>query len=431
MRDRSIWRALVWKELRVWRQLAVMALVMPPMLLGASAGFGKGSAVSLLIRTSAAFTFATLLVMWGAMKAAHEKRSEDFTAAHQPVPPAVQWLVSFAFPLIVASAMGGWYGMWARAADHWEAADLTAITGALIGACVFAIAHFLSELSAKWSAAFVVALGAAAGLSVLLTMSVAEARAIPFSALVIVLAGTVVGSLLFGVLLTRRPRRVRRWAALSVFPVMALLLVWNLGIPRGRHGILNPYADYIVPRIDSADWAAHVCEVHLAASERDTAIEFRNDRTGRTVIRRFETATVPLDFQDDGHALLIQQKPDEDAVRVLLWDAATNAVTAIAVIPAGSRALIHGRFSPLGFADPRGRYLLVALRSMVGEGRDLWLVDLDSEQSTVVRGNALFAFDWAQWSGGRAFLSGEGNPLVIDLKAGTARLFTLPAERKG
>ena len=117
--------------------------------------------------------------------------------------------------------------------------------------------------------------------------------------------------------------------------------------------------------------------------------------------------------------------------RVVIWNTTSGQVSEIMTIPAGNVALVPVRGDPAGFARPDGHYVLLALRSMAGQGRDLWVLDLARKRATIAYPNAGFAFGGVRWRYDYAVLYGEGVPLTVGLPDASAYRIDLVWEAGG
>ena len=160
-------------------------------------------------------------------------------------------------------------------------------------------------------------------------------------------------------------------------------------------------------------------------------LDYVNLRTDKRASHEFPGEVAPLDFFGEDGVYLVHLAPGQDSPRLVVWNTKTGQVNDLMRIPAGDISLVPVRGHPAGFVRPDGRYVLLALRSMAGQGSDLWVLDLVEKRATVAYPNARFAFGGVRWAGDCAVLYGQGVPLSVGLPDASAHRIDLVREAGG
>jgi hypothetical protein len=97
------WKALLWKEFREIRTLAVVLVAVPALALMAASRYEAGSVPRSAFRFGAGCAFLGIVVMWASAKAAMERKGEEFVSAHLALPSG-QVAVLVRTPLAIAAS---------------------------------------------------------------------------------------------------------------------------------------------------------------------------------------------------------------------------------------------------------------------------------------------------------------------------------------
>ncbi|HOS44085.1 MAG TPA: hypothetical protein PK794_10375, partial [Armatimonadota bacterium] len=245
--------------------------------------------------------------------------------------------------------------------------------------------------------------------------------AVPFQ-----IAMTGAALLAFGLLLTR-----------LAFPTRRLLACLLLGAVAGGFPAYNWYEDSriagrrdamdIFTAMESTDGAVWLEKAPGAHETPDLVVLRLTDyRRDTQTIRPFPRPLAPAALLDAGVALLLAQPRGAAAVTLLRWDAAADTVEEICAISAAKGLLASPRvryydpsINPLMHVSPDGAHALLLLPTWAGEGEDLWHVDLAGKRARLVRPAQWVIAETVSWTEDAAILSDNGEPLRVDLRAGT------------
>ena len=428
----EVWSRLLWKEYREGRFVVLLATLAPAVAFPYAAQYPMDSWQRGLIAFPAAAGVHLAIALWAAGRGQGKKHGSEFALSHLPVAPLKQWAVSLQLAGIITAALGAWFGFWVMRAQGWVEPRLI-VDGAIDLSGTYLVCYFIAQILGPWAAILFGAFRVVAG-TLIAPWSLSalyDADAIWLGARMAV--GAVAASLLFTSLSLKRPLAFRQATSL----ILLVVIVFAPVVGRLDMGFLFPKVDrkgssggdYV-----SQDLAVSVRGYRLS-KYADTrllgkdAVRFKyvNRRENRVRQRDFEPQTVLLGGVGENRFYFAQQRSTRENVRILEWNTVDDSVTVKAVVPIKGNVLWSVSFDAV---SPDGRYMLVALGSVSGEGKDLWLVDLGTARSTVVwPGELFFSFEQVAWTRDRAILVDSGTRAwSVDLKAGTVAQFRFPRE---
>lgn len=403
------WKALLWKAFREERILVAILFLLPPLVFLVAHTLPQWRYT---VAPVGIVVFAVAIAALAVYKVPSKDRP-NFSRIHLPLPFVAGWVLQFIAPLVVCLLAGAWFGLWSLFLYD-SLPVLRALAGAIGAGAAFCTSYVLGSATTWW-------LGIVAGVFIGLTVRM-ETYPKEWRFVLYWLAVAVAGALLYDLVGRNWPGRIRRAAAVGVPAILLGIVLIN--------GTVAVSVDYYAPRIDSSDWSRYVTPIKSNGG-RITILEFGNYRTDNTARHEFENIVVPVDFAGHDRVYIAQQRAGEKVIRVLLWNTSSGTVDEVLTIPSGPVALVPVRGFPRGFVRPDERYMLLAVRSQVGQGRDLWVVDLKTRLATIALVNSIFASGNVQWVGDRALLSGFGSPVRIDLTAAVAERINLPLKAGG
>ncbi|MCL5105273.1 MAG: hypothetical protein M1133_14340 [Armatimonadetes bacterium] len=419
MRAAQIYGRLIWKETR-------------ESLLMMSVGFVAPAAVLVMIEKKMfahQWMFVVLLMatvmgtfLWAAEKANAKRSRNDFEDTYLVLPKAADWLTSYAFPALIAFAIGAWLGFVLDAAPGWSQThwshtrQWTMLTSGLCMLSGFLVCYATSR-------AFGFSFGAIVGAVWLIfpttplavpasSQTVGDESPVFAAFMIRAMIGAVVGSLL--VLAASRARSRPRFQVVPLILAAAACCGPHLGVLlaslRGIEGIEPSYINYAILSNSSPDGSLAIGPTGTR-SGMSASLRLANCRDGVSWERSFHQAVQPLGLTDRV-AYLAQQGIGEDHVRIFAWDIATGKVRCRARIRVGKNAILGCQ---PGAVSPDGRFLILCLGATIGQGHDLWALDMANGRHRLLAPNTRSECRQAQWMGNRAILSGNGKAMRVRL----------------
>ncbi|MDO8586025.1 MAG: hypothetical protein Q7T82_03200 [Armatimonadota bacterium] len=456
----QIWKRLLWKELREgWLPLLII-IVAPAVLFSAARAVYEYSPSRTMLNSVAAFGPPLIVAFWAASKSGGRGGAKAFAAAHLPSTPLADWLSAFAAPALVSGFTGALYGRWSSQTAGGAFVPLCELLGAIYFASIFMLCRFLSRAFSMWPAVAAGAIWTFWNGSIFVAVAYApemvrsdfvglikESIASMRNLALLVLAASAVGSLAFGVFLSRQTLPRRRIVSLS----SALIAALAVGVP-----FAVTYYAFMAGRSPSGSSSAIytldgsiAITTGSAAKGRlpDVLAAFVDKRLGLNRTRSFSDTTRAIGLRDRRYVYLVSQKPDEDRIHILVWDAQTDRIREAMSFYAGVGAMrgpvsdatydlsgddkvAHSRIDAVGAVSPDGKHALIYCDSPQGDGLDLWLASLRDKTGKLIIANTHFARGPVVWTSARAIVSGEGPAMDIHLKTATAKPLPAPAKKE-
>ena len=164
---------------------------------------------------------------------------------------------------------------------------------------------------------------------------------------------------------------------------------------------------------------------------RNGVVSYHNSQTEQKLPlpHLFPSVAIPIDVDGSGQVDVLSQQPGQAAISLFRWNPRTDRVTLICRFTGVPDSLgdsvswsgahywsQHAGYSP-ALEDPNGNSLLLNLRSSMGTGRDLWLIDIKTGTPRLLLSNASFAWDNRKWVGDTVYLFNENNSHTENLPA--------------
>lgn len=381
----NVWRRLLWKEYREGRWVALIALLAPAVCFSMAARYNFNSWQRGLFAFPGTAGMHLAIAFWAAGRGAGKRQGSEFARSHLPVHPFGEWTASFLVPALVTTALGCWFGFWANKAMPDYPVVWSIQAGALDLVTTYAICYLMSAIISSWAAIVVAALRVAAGTLInVWSLSPYNASDVLWFAGRIAL-GALLGSLVFTALAQKKSLAFRQ--AVSLMLLVAVIFVPLIGnfdtswlFPKSERRIF-----YGGGNTTSQGLAVHVDFVWNKQAAKELHVPkgwwfCENHRTGTLCKREFPERTQLMDIAGEKWVFLALQPRRRGPIVITRWDSTTNRVRKVARIPTKGIALETG----FNHASPDGSYLLTVMESLIGNGYDLWLVDLKSGRSEIV-----------------------------------------------
>jgi hypothetical protein len=439
----AVWKRLLWKEVREGWPVFALAFVAPPLCFGLPLIVGRLTPHREVMAFVAAIGVPTAIALWVISDRKRSKNRWQNASASLPVPPLVEWCITILLPATGLALAGAWLGLWSGALVGWYNAPSLALTygvffSAFFIACCFITGAFkyLAPFSALlWGAWFNVTVQVCFGDR---PQPGALETALLFNTCI--LAISAAASLAFSVSLRDRINlRYTAAVALAIivmpgpYAVVMGYVARNLIVSRHEDqmgGLISADRSYWLT-FDGRDVPAGYVKAVFGRPPGDS----KSTRSFRRTIRA-------VGVVDQRFVYFARQLPDDARVSILEWDTRAGNVRTVTSFTAGKGSLVDrgigaqtlpvmvGRFhaytsdifGPWGHVSPSGQYLVLKTRTAVGLGDDLWIVNLRDGRRRQALANALFPKERANWNGNKLVLSGDGNPLAIDLRSGRSQV---------
>lgn len=440
-------RRLIWKELRGerWVAFGLLALAQAVVI----------PALRLLENTAerGPYEFFGLLLAGGIGLLAARKSAtatgKDFVEAHLSVQPVPLWISCSVMPTVLAALIGWWtgtiMGLYVNSVD----ASIVLMAWAIFFAAVYAVSRFLGAISRLWLAIIVIIVWAIS-FSTQLPFNYNSAEEIAGLEAMTILNRNLLVAAFFGTFLHTvffKPRWNRRHSAI-VAAVAALIFVFFTTVPDATR---TPFLYKWITAKDSSTASPGWDPSTLITSpgmvlrlstesidEGQLSVKLYDIREGKDYTRNFAHAAGAIGIVGEEEAYIVQQQPGNHSVEIVAWNwvkdsirhvvlvkAGRNAITRRS-IPWGTIAFVVGLGDQLGFVSEDGRYGLLVLSSATGGGRDLWLINFETEESCIVLPNTWFGARNAVWVGERVLISGYGTAVDINLATKKASIINFP-----
>jgi hypothetical protein len=134
---------------------------------------------------------------------------------------------------------------------------------------------------------------------------------------------------------------------------------------------------------------------------------------------------------DQTQVYLIQQTSAHEQPEILKWDTLKNNVTHVMTIPATGKLLPDSDTENTSGVSPDGRYFIITLNSLIGDGSDVWGCDTSTNRAVVaLAGWAGHPTAWARQSAIVRCYPDTQRDLQVDLQTGRAHEIKVPIRGK-
>jgi len=426
-----ILRRLLWRECREnW--LFLLAGILLLAFIHVLRPFSDNSSARSTITTMLSLFLSLLLSLWAISRGSATRRRFTFDFRHLPLAPRLDAAVSLMLPTSIAALIGAGAGFcWTQDIQNQAPPQLIWL-GIIFMMANFTSCYLLSATAALLPAVLLAVawILPAAIIETIVIDDLDPSRLIlqTYPYFTSIALGALSGMCVYTALNRRVPSLSGR--------VTAILLLCAL--PLGMFIMQRPWLSTNDQRmVATLQDSALRLDLHYHA--QSTTLGFTDHREDFGATRDFAGRIVPCAHDSQGEVLLLQQSLREARVRLLCWTPRNNKLWEEACIPAGNGALEIESYwlENCSSLSPDNGYLLLALRSRLGQYNDLWLVDRRLHVARLLLPNGVDAIATkVRWCGRQAYCSGRNvygyatAYLRIDLDAQRAEMLSLPAPRK-
>lgn len=423
----QVWQRLVWREMREGWVISLAAIALPPVLFPQGDRFPHDNPYRGLLYGLGVYGIQLLLVIWGAVRGERKRKSGTFELEHLPVSPKAEWLFSFALPFVASALLGVWSGIFLR--NH---SVYPVPAGAVDYALSFAVGYYFALIASQWIALLLGIIHLVTGNSFSLSGSYTDIHSMMVTASVAL--GCAAGSFYYLAQHGRKSRAFRQLASLGIVVLFALI-----PIPFGPDFRMVFHKSPKVGHVEELhDWDAshdsgppYWLTIRRDPEKDSRKIIYTNELTGEKRVHEFAPRIEILTVQDKTHVYMLQKRPSSRIINLLLWDIRRDNVTRLISFDSGT---VETKDNAWGNISPDGRYILVNMASLIGQGSDTWLVDIKRKRAEIVIPAASFV-GWfvfpgetdmvVRWQGEKAIMSGA-ELREIDLNNFTSRHLDVP-----
>jgi hypothetical protein len=417
---------LLWKEFRESWLVVLIAFAAPvvtlricdavpfPMTPDTMDIFGYGGA---LISTA-------IVMLWAVRKGGRKREEGKSPLAHLPANPWLEQTISVLLPLAIAFFIGTWVGghipNHAPAKHAQQINDLRATLAAVYVPAAFAGCYLITVAMSVWAALLAGFAWAIVGLFWMSESSTdwyyasADKTWAPF--LYRAVAAAVFCLALF---LLLRGRQLRASSIIAV----AMLATIMFG-PMAYDQFIAPdqperYGDVI----RSSDRS-------LSLSLSDAGcLTWQDMRNGALVTRDSHGDMGLIGFDNAGCAYVVRQGIGSGRAGIIRWNGGAREL--LATIPAIEGTVLRSGSYGHGSISPDRRYLAFCLPSGLGEGMDVWIVNLRTGGAWVAFPNGSTDLGNARWLGNRLVLPDHDGVWTVDLITRKTGTLSIPGQDGG
>jgi len=444
MSNSILWSRMLWKLRREAGSALWIAIIMPPIALLLSRPLQTemqpwAILLRFMLEHGSMLAVIALAVAFVASRAALETRQGALASDNLPVPAVVNWAQGFLLPALVTAVVSAWIGACALAVrDIHPLSEFGAYYLAMwvaVWIAAVGLAYLFGATASLWAGSF-----AGTFMGMFLVMLLAPMREAHqrgrlewgpdntffLAALSVAVLGVVLGGLIFTVITARKAMRVRRLAAGGF---AALTAVLSLGTFFGVEAAKNrPGAAPVSVVSDDGSLRVMMHGQSGGPGGGFTEYQFRDLRDGYAARQGFELYSQPVGFLGR-RIVLIAESPglSRDRIRFVRWDTASGNRSTMTTIrlPRALRlttpSVNYRTFE--ASMQPEGRYAMLATASPLGEGNDIWMLDLRTGGARIVALN-----QWSDlrgtpptWVGDTAVISYGDGHTAYDGRTGTSR----------
>lgn len=443
---------LLWKEFREGWLVVLIAVALPPATLRLSMRmpFPMSSDATDLIRYSGVIGSYAALMLWAIRKGSRRRDEGKTPLAHVPVNPIFEKAISILIPLAISALIGVWVGahvpIEGRSGGYVPKSPVVAAMllretqetamrfSSLYASSAVAGCYLMSAAISAWAgllAGFVWTIVGLSWVTTLQQMSF-DARHYWMAFVSRTAAGAVLCLALF---ILPRGRQLRASRIIAV----ALLAAIMFG-PMAYDQFIAPdqsayYGDIVYSAdrslvldssVENAIGSKHTEKIVASTS----VVSLTDRRTGRSVTRDFRGAVYLIGFDNAGYAYLVRQGIGSSRAGIIRWKG--RSATLLATIPAAKGTVLRSTSWPgSGSISPDRRYLAFRLRCGLGDGMDVWIVNLRTGVGWVAFPNGWTDLGLARWLGSRLVLPGYYGISTVDLVTRRTGTLSIPGQDGG
>ncbi len=427
---------LAWLDLRNIRKVIITSAITPVVLFYILQQFKENSNVYGVVCNIPVLLISLLVILWATGKTGVRSEKSVYESRF-PISPRLVWIFRFAVSLIVTTLIGIWF---TGCFSYWKDGAISrelCLDGAMYFSVLFICCHVLSAFMPRYSVILIAVLWTLYGYSLgeYRWDSGGLIQTWKTDMLLRMLGGGLV-ALLFArqQIFLSKPR----WRLATVLLILFVSATYSDIVALITFGADEPETGYQVYQQDSTSadgsvtaktdqlyggWRAEKYSKYLGVSCRDYKTETQSFWILNKDIGLIDTSS-------KGNVFLAQQLPESPIVRILMGSSTGGKVREVAKFRAQRGALLGILFPELkgtvrtkiGAVSPDENRILITLASPLGQGNDLWAVNLETHISCVVMtnylGNEVFDFTWGK---SQAYASGYDNDVVVDFKTFTTK----------
>lgn len=413
MNHTLIWDRLLWKSFKEGWLVVLLVFAAPPILFSLANQMWDWQRGLFAFPAAAGAHLA--IALWAAGRGGGKRQSSEHVWTHLPLTPTADWLSSLVVPTIITAGLGLWYGAWV-AGMHRPDVFVLALSGALDLATTYLVCYFISAVISNWAAVIFGALRMVGGtlISVWDLSSILLPDAIGFVARTAV--GSLLASLLFVVIFQKKSLGFRQITSLCLLVVV----IFAPGLKDLDISWLRSPEN--LPQLSGGQGYSLTYEVRSVVEDSFIRFRIENLEENTITFTDFKLDTQMLDMLDDKYVYLAQQLSLNDEPSILKWNVESNRVEHIAKLPAPGCLLNYGDVR--SYVSPNGHYLILTLKSLIGNGVDVWEVNLRTGKSAVILphlrldeiyGHSQYSSFRVSWEGNHAFIWGFDRIYRVDL----------------
>lgn len=404
---------LLWKELRESWLFVLIAAIAPPAMLWFSGAnpFPTSKAASDVINYAGVLCSSVVVMVWAIRKGSRRREEGKSPLAHLPANRFFEQAVSVLLPLVISALIGAWAGnhvpiqYYQNPALRIQAHDTAIDFGILYLIAGFAGCYLLAAALSMWMGLLCGFVWSVVGLNWMTRSDYLIANSYFAEGAGSLLVRTALASmacLWLYLMLRRKSARIARIA-----PIGLLAAVVFVPIIYGQ--FFDPHvSERYGDNLRSSDRS-----LELMVS-KDNVLAWRDMRSDTYVELPSHGDVGLIAFDDARCAYVVRQAKGSDRAEIVRWDGVTVVPLATIAVPEGAIRRSTGWLNCRGSVSPDRQYLSCGIRSSLGQGTDLWIVDLRSGLGWIA-----FPITYpparATWLGRRAVFSFYDRLRTVDL----------------
>jgi hypothetical protein len=434
---------LVWKEFREGWPVILAFLLLPAIVFPMCRPFSQSDFACAMVST-VMFAVPFSAVLWASEKRKLVKQGRDVLEAVLPVTPTQEWVCSYILPALVVGTCGAFMHMlhsitpmevYGSYTTH-ISAGYALVAGFLVTGSAFMLSLFLSKTVSHL-------LGILAGTLWILATS----PPIDFNAKASIEVVLVTIILIPAALGINELRKYNSRFTKS-FGWTVLVVIFMITAHAGIVDVINSLQSSIVTfGNNSADFNLYFPDRTRISATHNVDLISLDDGVGSNISPQdkdmrlktsveFPPTSIAVAYDIYRRVYVFTQRPGDDVITISLWDTTSGTIKEISKM--SGRGIIkvdelintdkyHQWITQPGVADPAGENLLLYTPSRIGNGYDLWLIDISSGEYRMLIMNHHSSWRKYVWDEDKIYLVGDSKPMEVDTV--TARVRPLIYER--